>query len=122
MVNLNSPKPEFAGDQLIEYQLPDASSPFSVVRPLLGIQRAQLEVYLRGIGQNWREDSSNRDLRYARNQIRHGIVPRLQRMLNPNVKETLAETAEIAREGGEVLAERSGTGAAERVEGSKTEL
>jgi tRNA(Ile)-lysidine synthase len=72
-------------------------SQFSVIRPLLRTGRNQLEAYLREIGQDWREDSSNRDLRHARNRVRHGIVPRLQRTLNPKVKEVLAETAEIAR-------------------------
>ncbi len=57
----------------------------------------ELEGYLTEIGQEWREDSSNRDLRHARNRVRHGIVPRLERTLNPRVKEALAETAEIAR-------------------------
>jgi len=78
-------------------QSADHSSLFPVIRPLLGTRRAQLETYLKGIGQGWREDSSNRDLRHARNRIRHGIVPRLERTLNPRLKETLAETAEIAR-------------------------
>jgi tRNA(Ile)-lysidine synthase len=72
-------------------------SRFSVVRPLLGTSRAHVEAYLKEVGQDWCEDSSNRDLRYARNRLRHGILPRLARALNPKVKETLAETAEIAR-------------------------
>src|SRR4029077_16870513 len=63
---------------------------FSIIRPLLRTARTELEAYLREIGQDWREDSSNRDLRYARNRVRHGIVPRLQRTLNPNVREALA--------------------------------
>jgi tRNA(Ile)-lysidine synthase len=71
--------------------------PASIVRPLLKTRRRQLEAYLKEIGQEWREDSSNRDLRHARNRVRHGIVPRLERSLNPAVRETLADTAEIAR-------------------------
>ena len=69
----------------------------SIVRPLLGTRRKQLELYLAGLGQEWREDESNRDLRYARNRVRHGVLPRLERNLNPQVCEALAETAEIAR-------------------------
>jgi tRNA(Ile)-lysidine synthase len=72
-------------------------SQFSVIRPLLKTRRKLLESYLREMGQDWREDSSNRDLRHARNRVRHGIVPRLERTLNPAVRETLAETADIAR-------------------------
>ena len=70
---------------------------FSIVRPLLKTRRKLLESYLGEIGQDWREDSSNRDLRHARNRVRHGIVPRLDRTLNPAVRETLGETADIAR-------------------------
>lgn len=69
----------------------------SIVRPLLGIRREQLAEYLKTVGQSWREDGSNRDLRFTRNRIRHGILPRLERALNPMVREALAETAEIAR-------------------------
>ena len=69
----------------------------AIVRPLLSTRRSRLEAYLKEIGQEWREDSSNRDLRHARNRVRLGIVPRLERSLNPAVRETLAETAEIAR-------------------------
>ncbi len=71
--------------------------PLSIIRPLLGIHRKNLEAYLQSLGQPWREDGSNRDLRFARNRVRHGILPRLERTLNPSVHETLAETAEIAR-------------------------
>ncbi len=69
----------------------------SIIRPLLQTRHARLEGYLKEIAQDWREDSSNRDLRYARNRLRHGILPRLERTLNPAVREALAETADIAR-------------------------
>ena len=69
----------------------------AIVRPLLSTKRKNLEIYLQGLGQNWREDSSNRDLRHARNRVRHGILPRMERNLNPAVREALAEAAEIAR-------------------------
>jgi tRNA(Ile)-lysidine synthase len=69
----------------------------AIVRPLLSTSRKELEAYLAEIGQSWREDSSNRDLRHTRNRVRHGIIPRLQKHVNPAVRETLAEAAEIAR-------------------------
>jgi len=72
------------------------SSP-SIVRPLLSTRRREVVAFLRGLGQDWREDSSNRDLRFARNRVRHGILPRLERALNPAVCEALAETADLAR-------------------------
>jgi len=84
-------------------QLPVSSSQFSdgvqpsIIRPLLGTRRRDLEAYLRALGQSWRDDKSNRDLRHMRNRVRHGILPRLERYLNPAVREALAETAEISR-------------------------
>jgi len=81
-------------------QLPVPSSQFSeaaIVRPLLATRRAELEGYLTSLGQDWREDSSNRDLRHTRNRVRHGILPRMEKNLNPAVREALAETAEVAR-------------------------
>jgi tRNA(Ile)-lysidine synthase len=69
----------------------------SVVRPLLGTRRRELEPYLVELEQTWREDKSNRDLRHMRNRVRHGILPRLERYLNPAVRDALAEAAEIAR-------------------------
>jgi tRNA(Ile)-lysidine synthase len=77
--------------------LRDQLKPGSIIRPLLGTRRSEIEAYLRELGQAWREDKSNRDLRFARNRVRHGILPRLERNLNPAVQEVLAETAEIAR-------------------------
>jgi len=87
---------QFPGDaqaSAISHPAPTAS----IVRPMLGCRRTALENYLREMGQDWREDKSNRDLRHARNRVRHGILPRLERNLNPAVREALAETAEIAR-------------------------
>jgi tRNA(Ile)-lysidine synthase len=69
----------------------------SIIRPLLRTRRRDLEAYLATLGQSWREDKSNRDLRHMRNRVRHGILPRLEQYLNPEVREALAETAEIAR-------------------------
>lgn len=69
----------------------------SIIRPLLDTRRKDLEAYLQSLNQPWREDGSNRDLRFARNRVRHGILPRLERTLNPSVREALAETADIAR-------------------------
>ncbi len=74
-----------------------SSQQISIIRPLLGTRRADLEAYLASLGQSWREDKSNRDLRHMRNRVRHGILPRLERNFNPAVREALAETAEIAR-------------------------
>jgi len=48
-----------------------------MARPLLGLSRAQLETYAREAGLAWVEDESNSDPRYARNALRHGVMPAL---------------------------------------------
>lgn len=68
-----------------------------ILRPLLGTGRAEVEAYLRAIGQEWREDSSNRHLTYTRNRIRHELLPSLESW-NPRLREHLAQMAELARE------------------------
>src|SRR5215472_13932624 len=51
----------------------------ALIRPLLHVTRLEIEEHLKALGQAWREDSSNRDLRHARNRIRHELLPLLQR-------------------------------------------
>ncbi len=68
-----------------------------VVRPLLGATRAEVEVYLKALGQGWREDSSNRQLAFTRNRIRHELLPLLEGW-NPQIKQHLAQMAELARD------------------------
>jgi tRNA(Ile)-lysidine synthase len=68
-----------------------------VVRPLLAFRRAELEQFLLGLGQTWREDSSNRDLSFLRNRVRHLVVPVLKESFGATAVENLADLAEIAR-------------------------
>ena len=68
-----------------------------VVRPLLGTTRAEVEAYLKALGQEWREDSTNRQVTITRNRIRHELLPLLEGW-NPRLKEHLAQMAELARD------------------------
>lgn len=68
----------------------------TVIRPLLGIRRSEVEAYLRALGQQWREDATNLVLHHTRNRLRHELMPQLARF-NPSLATTLAETAEISR-------------------------
>jgi tRNA(Ile)-lysidine synthase len=68
-----------------------------ILRPLLAATRPQIEAYLKEIGQQWREDSTNRHLTYTRNRIRHELLPQLEGW-NPQLREHLAQMAEIARD------------------------
>jgi tRNA(Ile)-lysidine synthase len=69
----------------------------AIIRPLLQTRRPELLSYLENLKQPWREDASNLDLRFARNRVRHKVLPLLESELNPRIRELLSETAEIAR-------------------------
>lgn len=45
------------------------------LRPLLGVRRAHIEAWARGAKLEWIEDESNADLHYARNAVRHRLLP-----------------------------------------------
>jgi tRNA(Ile)-lysidine synthase len=68
-----------------------------ILRPLLATSRKEIEAYLRALGQDWREDSSNRHLTFTRNRIRHELLPLLEGW-NPRLRDHLAQMAELARD------------------------
>ena len=75
------------------FELPEGR----ILRPLLATPRAEIEAYLRGLSQPWREDSTNRHLTYTRNRIRHQLLPELEAW-NPRLREHLARMAVLARD------------------------
>jgi len=76
---------------------PGRTSRGLIIRPLLHTRRRDIERYLAGLGQRWREDSSNRDLRHTRNRVRQRLIPLLEADFNPEIAERLADFAEIAQ-------------------------
>jgi tRNA(Ile)-lysidine synthase len=72
-------------------------TPEGVVRPLLEVGRDEVEQFLRERGIPWREDSTNASPQFARNRIRHGLLPQLAGQWNPRICETLANTADWAQ-------------------------
>ncbi|MFQ5701363.1 MAG: tRNA lysidine(34) synthetase TilS [Acidobacteriota bacterium] len=73
------------------------AGPGRLIRPLLGLRRADLRDYLREIGQEFREDQTNADRRFLRNRIRAGLLPRLEEF-NPSIVRTLGRSAELMAE------------------------
>ena len=69
-----------------------------LVRPLLEIDRAEIESWLKEHQIPWREDATNRDLSYARNRLRHEILPLLREGFNPKLDRALAQMAILARD------------------------
>jgi tRNA(Ile)-lysidine synthase len=70
----------------------------SLIRPMLSIRREDAHAYLAAIGQGFRTDESNRDLRFTRNRIRHDLLPRLSADYNAEVVEALLRLAAQAGE------------------------
>ena len=68
-----------------------------VLRPFLNTRRADIESFLKSINQSWREDSTNTDTSFTRNRVRRELLPQLH-TFNPNLDQTLANLAELARE------------------------
>ena len=66
-----------------------------ILRPFLATTRAEVEAYLKRLGQSWREDSSNRHLTFTRNRIRHELLPLLEGW-NPQLREHLSQMAALA--------------------------
>jgi len=67
-----------------------------LIRPLIEIDREEVRAWLRERGIPWRDDSSNASLEFARNRIRHLLLPQLAREWNPAISQTLAHTADWA--------------------------
>jgi tRNA(Ile)-lysidine synthase len=67
-----------------------------IVRPLLEIDRSEVEEFLRARGIAWRDDSTNASPEFARNRLRHYLLPQLAREWNPAITETLSRTADWA--------------------------
>ena len=70
----------------------------SIVRPLLGVWRKEIDNYVREQGLKFREDASNKNLNPFRNRIRHRIIPYLEKNLGRNLRPAIWRTAAIAGE------------------------
>ncbi len=68
------------------------------IRPLLCLERGEIEHYLQEEGFAHVEDSSNREDAYTRNRIRHGILRDLERQVNGKAVDHMAQTAKILRQ------------------------
>lgn len=69
-----------------------------IVRPLLGVTRSEIEDYCRRRRLAFRQDETNRDRRLLRNRIRLGLIPYLERHLEPLAVRALGRSARIIRD------------------------
>nr|WP_319399303.1 tRNA lysidine(34) synthetase TilS [uncultured Carboxylicivirga sp.] len=69
----------------------------NIVRPLLDFSRNQIEEYCLQHEIAYRNDSSNSDVKYLRNKIRHEVIPVLEQM-NPSFFSTMLTNMEHVHE------------------------
>ena len=77
--------------------IPERSPDGRVVRPLLGVSRAEIERFALGRGLLWREDASNRDPAYARARLRRDWLRGLGEAFNPQWLRAIGDLAEAQR-------------------------
>lgn len=70
--------------------LPCCEEKLTLVRPMLGFSRSEIEDFLALRHVSWRNDSTNTDISYKRNRIRNRIFPEFE-AINPSFIQTLNE-------------------------------
>jgi tRNA(Ile)-lysidine synthase len=68
------------------------------VRPLLGLWRNEIDIYVRKHRIKFREDASNKNLNPLRNRIRHRVIPYVEKILGRNIRPAIWRAAAIASE------------------------
>ncbi|MBD2446083.1 tRNA lysidine(34) synthetase TilS [Nostoc sp. FACHB-152] len=82
------------GLQALTWQRP-LSEDITLVRPLLEITRQETGQFCQDFQLPVWEDSTNQNVKYARNRIRQELIPYLQANFNPKIESALAQTAEL---------------------------
>lgn len=81
----------------VDADVPDPESSMAglyLIRPLLGVPRAEIEEYCDYHGLEPRFDRSNLDTTYFRNWLRHRVIPLLEQH-NPNLRRVLGRSARV---------------------------
>lgn len=81
----------------------------TLVRPLLDLSRAETAQFCEQSHLTVWEDSTNNNWHYARNRIRQELIPYLITHFNPQVEQSLAQTAEVLRSEVEYLEQQAGS-------------
>lgn len=66
-----------------------------IIRPMIEISREDILEYLKLKNQQYVVDSSNDDIAYLRNRIRHSLIPHLKERYNPSVTESINKLSRI---------------------------
>lgn len=81
----------------ISYMRSDESG-FTVIRPILGLKREEIEAYCTEKKLEPRRDHTNEEALYSRNRIRLELIPLLEKEYNPNIVDTLNRLGRLVSE------------------------
>jgi len=93
----------------------------NIIRPLIETSRSEIEQFLKSKNVSWINDSTNESKEFLRNKIRIDLLPELE-TYNPNIKETLARTADILRYEDEFISKQARKHFEETFNANKSEL
>lgn len=68
----------------------------SLIRPLLDVRRSDVLEYLHQCGQSYRVDSSNLSPDFARNRIRHELLPLVREKFGGDIDQAVVRLAQLA--------------------------
>lgn len=83
--------------------IPEINGKF--VRPLLPFSGNDIENYAKTNKIQWREDSSNKSVKYLRNKLRHEVIPVLKE-INPNLLQSFQITTTNLKEAKDIIDDR----------------
>ncbi len=66
-----------------------------IIRPLMCVKRCDVEHYAKTNMLKWREDETNKDTSYTRNNLRHNTIPHLEKSYNESIISTLSNNAKL---------------------------
>lgn len=80
-----------------------AGTELTIVRPLLGVWREEIDRYLKAHRIGFRDDATNENLGPVRNRVRRRLIPYIEKQLGRNVRATVWRAALLAADEAEWL-------------------
>lgn len=72
-----------------------ADASLTLIRPLLGIGRVEMERFARARRIRFREDRTNREIAFPRNLLRHRVLPLLRERVQPALNAVIQRTVDL---------------------------
>lgn len=70
----------------------------TLLRPLLGVSRSEIDAYIQRKRVAYREDQSNSSPAHTRNRLRHAVLPEIERAMGPAFRQAILRNSVILAE------------------------